>query len=135
MGELSVDDELMQDYLEECREQLATVDNDVLAMETAGADIDQRVANRIFRAAHSIKGGAGLFGLVKIQELAHQLEDLLDLIRSRRVVPTTAVANVLLLGFDQTRELIRNHRESNQADVREFAAALAALTAHEDRAR
>ncbi|SPE37741.1 hypothetical protein SBA3_2700034 [Candidatus Sulfopaludibacter sp. SbA3] len=129
MEEPSLDDELVQDYLAECREHLATIDIDVLALEEAGTEFDERTVNRIFRAAHSIKGGAGVCGLVKIRDLAHQLEDALDLIRTRRMQPTTDVTSVLLLGFDQIRELLGNHRESNQADTSEFAAALAALTA------
>jgi len=126
--ELSLDDELVQDYLAECREHLATIDVDVLDMEEAGAEIDDRTVNRIFRAAHSIKGGAGVCGLFKIRDLAHQLEDALDLIRSRRIVPTADFTSVLLLGFDRIRELLGNHRESNQADTGDFSAAFSALT-------
>ena len=60
----------------------------------------------MFRAAHSIKGGAGFFGLAKIQELAHKTENALDLIRSREMMPTPEVVSVLLLAFDKLRELI-----------------------------
>jgi len=94
MEEPSLDDELVQDYLAECREHLATIDIDVLALEEAGTEFDERTVNRIFRAAHSIKGGAGVCGLVKIRDLAHQLEDALDLIRTRRMQPTTDVTSV-----------------------------------------
>ena len=83
--------------------------------------------NRVFRAAHSIKGGAGFFDLAKIRELAHKTENALDLIRSRQMVPTPEVVSILLLAFDKLRELIGNHRESNQADIGEFVAALTAL--------
>ena len=83
--------------------------------------------NRVFRAAHSIKGGAGFFDLVKIRELAHKTENALDLIRSRQMVPTPEVVSILLLAFDKLRELIGNHRESNQADIGEFVSALTAL--------
>ena len=85
--------------------------------------------NRVFRAAHSIKGGAGFFDLLKIRELAHKTENVLDLIRSRQMVPTPEVVSILLLAFDKLRELIGKHRESNQADICEFVAALTALTA------
>src|ERR1035438_9857294 len=62
---LNLDDELIQDYLAECLEHLARIENDLLAIEQAGADIDEQVVNQVFRAAHSIKGGAGFFGLNK----------------------------------------------------------------------
>ena len=53
-------DENLQLYVEECLEHLADIENDLLAIEQAGADIDEELVNKVFRAAHSIKGGAGL---------------------------------------------------------------------------
>ncbi len=56
MSELNIDDELVHDYLAECREHLATIETDLLAIEQQGAAIDEQLVNRVFRAAHSIKG-------------------------------------------------------------------------------
>jgi len=53
--------------------------HDLLAMEGSGAQIDEQLVNRVFRAAHSVKGGAGFFGLSNIRELAHKTENALDL--------------------------------------------------------
>ena len=128
MSELHPDDELVQDYLAECREHLATIETDLLLIEQRGTEINEKLVNRVFRAAHSIKGGAGFFDLVKIRELAHKTESVLDLIRSRQMVPTPDVVSILLLAFDKLRELIGNHRESNQADIGEFVSALISLT-------
>jgi len=128
-GDLNQDDELVQDYLAECREHLATIENDLLTIEQGGADIDEQLVNRVFRAAHSIKGGAGFFDLSKIRELAHRTENALDLIRSRQMVPTPEAVSILLLAFDKLREMIGNHRASNQADIGEFVLALTALAA------
>ncbi|HTS46529.1 MAG TPA: chemotaxis protein CheW [Bryobacteraceae bacterium] len=129
MSELNLDDELVQDYLAECREHLATIENDLLAIEQGGAEIDEQLVNRVFRAAHSIKGGAGFFDLTKIRELAHRTENALDLIRSRQMVPTPEAVSILLLAFDKLRDLIGNYRTSNQADIGEFVLALTALAA------
>ena len=129
MSEPNLDDELVQDYLAECREHLATIETDLLAMEQCGAEIDDQLVNRVFRAAHSIKGGAGFFDLVKIRELAHKTENALDLIRCGQMVPTPEVVSILLMAFDKLRELIAHHRESNHVDVSEFVSALTALTA------
>ena len=123
-----LDDELIQDYLAECLEHLARIENDLLAIEQAGADIDEPIVNQVFRAAHSIKGGAGFFGLNKIRELAHKIENVLDLIRSRQMVPQPEIVSMLLMSFDTLRDLIGNHRESNQADIAEFVSALTNLT-------
>jgi two-component system chemotaxis sensor kinase CheA len=127
MSELNLTDDLVQDYLAECREHLATIENDLLAIEQRGAEIDEQLVNRVFRAAHSIKGGAGFFDLAKIRELAHKTENALDLIRSRQMTPTPEVVSILLLAFDKLRELIGNYQESNQADIDEFVAALSSL--------
>ena len=127
MIEANLDDELVQDYLAECREHLATIETDLLTIEQSGAQIDEQLVNRVFRAAHSIKGGAGFFDLVKIRELAHKTENALDLIRSRQMVPTPEVVSILLMAFDKLRELIGDYRGSNQAEISDFVSALTAL--------
>jgi two-component system, chemotaxis family, sensor kinase CheA len=129
MSEANLDDELLQEYLAECREHLATIETDLLAIERGAADIDEQLVNRVFRAAHSIKGGAGFFDLVKIRELAHKTENALELIRSLQMIPTPEVVSILLMAFDKLRDLIANHRESNEADIEEFVTALTALAA------
>ena len=127
MSEPNLDDELIRDYLAECREHLATIETDLLAMEQAGAAIDEQLVNRVFRAAHSIKGGAGFFDLGKIRELAHKTENVLDLVRSRQMVPTPEVVSRLLLAFDKLREMIGDHRNSNGADIEDYVTALTGL--------
>jgi len=122
-------DELVQDYLAECREHLATIETDLLTIEQTGADIDEQLVNRVFRAAHSIKGGAGFFDLSRIRELAHKTENALDLIRSRQMAPTPEAISILLLAFDKLRDMIGNYRESNEADIGDFITALVSLTA------
>ena len=129
MNEPGNDDEVLQDYLAECREHLATIETDLLAIEQGGAEIDEQLVNRVFRAAHSIKGGAGFFDLTKIRELAHKTENALDLVRCRQMVPTPEVVSILLLAFDKLRVLIGNHQDSNYADISEFVLALTSLAA------
>jgi two-component system chemotaxis sensor kinase CheA len=127
MSELGLDDELLLEYLAESREHLTTIEADLLAMEQHGAGIDEQLVNRVFRAAHSIKGGAAFFGLAKIRELAHRTESALDLVRARQLVPDSGVVGTLLLAFDKLRELIGSPADSNQADIGEFLVALTSL--------
>ncbi|HUI55920.1 MAG TPA: chemotaxis protein CheW [Bryobacteraceae bacterium] len=122
-----LDDDIVRDYLAECREHLAGIENDLLAIEQRGADIDKDLVNKVFRAAHSIKGGAGFFDLNHIRELAHKIENVLDLIRSQQAEPTSEVVNVLLLAFDRLRELIENPGASEQTDISEFVSMLESL--------
>jgi len=128
MSDLSLDDELVLDYLAESREHLATIETDLLSIEQAGAAIDEQLVNRVFRAAHSIKGGAGFFDLLQIKELAHRTESVLDLVRSGQMIPNSEIVSILLLAFDKLRSLILDYRESNSADISEFTAALTRLT-------
>ncbi len=129
MSDFALDDELVQEYIAESREHLATIENDLLAIEQAGADINEQLVNRVFRAAHSIKGGAGFFDLTRIRELAHKTENVLDLVRSRQLVPAPEVVSVLFRAFDKLRELVNNHRESNEADIADFLSALTDVAA------
>lgn len=73
-------EELVQVFLEESREILQQLENDLLDMEKNPGDSE--LIKRIFRAAHTIKGSAGLTGLDTISSLAHRLEDVLDQVRS-----------------------------------------------------
>jgi len=124
MSDFSLDDELILDYLAESREHLSTIETDLLSIEQAGESCDDQVVNRVFRAAHSIKGGAGFFDLLVIKELAHGTESVLDLIRSHQIIPTPETVNVLLMAFDKLGDLIANFRDSNSVDISEFSAAL-----------
>lgn len=111
------DDELLVEYLAESREHLATGETDLLAMEVAGADIDEERINRVFRGIHTIKGGAGFFELEKIGELAHHAENVLDLIRSRNLAPSSACIAVLLRAVDRLTEMVHSPATSNQANI------------------
>ncbi len=111
------DDEILQGFVEESLEHLADIENDLLAIEEAGANIDEELVNKVFRAAHSIKGGAGFMGLTTIQELSHAAENVLGMIRSKKLVPTPEIVNVLLLSSDQLRTMIENVQSSNEEDI------------------
>jgi two-component system chemotaxis response regulator CheY len=126
---IGLDHELANEYLAESREHLASMEVDLLAIETAGAEVDVEVIARLFRAVHSIKGGARLFDLMKISELAHKAEEVLELIRSRKIVPTPACISVLLSATDRLSSLIVNPGASNNSDDAEITAALAGLSA------
>ena len=126
---INLDDELAEEYLAECCERLAAIETDLLAIEKGGAEIDEALVNRVFRAVHSVKGGAGFFDLPKVSELAHQTENVLALIRSRQMVPTPNRVRVLLRATGKLRELVQNPAASNQADIAEIVAALAGLRA------
>ncbi len=121
------DDEILQGFIEESLEHLADIENDLLAIEEGGADIDVDLVNKVFRAAHSIKGGAGFMGLTVIQNLAHAAENVLGLIRSEKLVPNPDIVNVLLLASDELQQLIEDVENSNDVDITEHVNALNAI--------
>ncbi len=121
------DDEILQGFIEESLEHLADIENDLLAIEEGGADIDVDLVNKVFRAAHSIKGGAGFMGLTVIQNLAHAAENVLGLIRSEKLVPDPDIINVLLLASDELQQLIEDVENSNDVDITEHVNALNAI--------
>jgi len=120
-------DELLKEFLAETNEQLAGIESDLLTIEEGGENINEELVNKVFRAAHSIKGGSSLFGLKKIQELAHKTESVLDLIRSRVIRPNPEVVNILLISFDKLKELLNNVMASNEMDISENLVALTGL--------
>ena len=121
------DDEILQGFIEESLEHLADIENDLLAVEEGGADIDEDLVNKVFRAAHSIKGGAGFMGLTKIQELSHSMENVLGLIRSKKLIPTPEIVNVLLLASDQLQKMIEDVQNSNEANIESHLVPLNAI--------
>ncbi len=127
-GAVIEDDEIMQTYAVESREHLEDIETDLLTMEENGADIDEELVNKVFRAAHSIKGGAGFMGLQNIKELSHKLESVLGMIRARQMVPTSGIVNTLLLGFDALRDLFNAIEQSDSVDISEHLAALTDVT-------
>jgi two-component system chemotaxis sensor kinase CheA len=111
------DDETLQMYLEESLDHLSDIENDFLAIETDGANINEDLVNKVYRAAHSIKGGAGFMGLTNIKDLTHEMENILGKIRSRDLVPTPDIVNVLLNASDALKELLDDVLNSNEIDI------------------
>jgi two-component system chemotaxis sensor kinase CheA len=121
------DDETLQMYLEESIDHLSDIENDLLAIEADGANINEDLVNKVYRAAHSIKGGAGFMGLTNIKDLTHEMENILGKIRSREMVPTPAIVNVLLKASDALKELLDNVLHSNEMDISGHVSALQAI--------
>lgn len=124
-----MDDEIMSMFVEDTREHLGDIESALMDMERDGAAIDEELVNKVFRAAHSIKGGAGFLNLTNTRDLAHKLESLLHLIRNREVVPDTRIINRLLAGFDRLLALVESGPASDAEDISEMLTALSGLTA------
>lgn len=122
------DDETLQMYIEESLDHLGDIESDLLTIEEAGKNIDLDLVNNVFRAAHSVKGGAGFMGLTTIKDLAHHLENVLGLIRTEELIPDSNRISVLLKGFDELENLLNNIETSNDVDVSAHIEALENIT-------
>jgi len=121
------DDELMQEFVLESSSHLACIEGQLLQIEAAGASIDVNLVNTVFRGIHSVKGAAGFLGLNVVNALAHSLENVLNMISNRELIPTPAVVNTMLRASDQLRGLVDSVSTSNRVDVSSFVAELEAI--------
>lgn len=121
--------DLIQSFVEDCREHLDSIEASLMDMEAAGERQNPELVNSVFRLAHSIKGGAGMLGLDNIKTLAHKLENVLHMVRSHELIPTHAVVDVLLRGFDRLTALVDNIHDSENMPIADEVQRLLALTA------
>lgn len=118
------DNELLNDFVVEANEHLADIENQFLAIEEAAPSVDGDLVNEVFRAIHSIKGAAGFLGLRTVNDLAHNLENVLNMMRNEELTPTSAIVDDMLKGADALKGLIEDVENSNGADVGDHITAL-----------
>ncbi|CZT27174.1 chemotaxis protein CheA [Pseudomonas cerasi] len=97
-------DQAQQTFIVEARELLQAMEESLLQLESEPGDQD--AIGAVFRAAHTIKGSAGLFGLTPIVSFTHIVEDVLDRLREGSVSVSAELIAVLLKSGDHMLELI-----------------------------
>ncbi|KTB54743.1 chemotaxis protein CheA [Pseudomonas viridiflava ICMP 13104] len=97
-------DQAQQTFIVEARELLQAMEESLLQLESEPGDVD--AIGAVFRAAHTIKGSAGLFGLTPIVSFTHIVEDVLDRLREGSVSVDAGLIAVLLKSGDHMLELI-----------------------------
>ena len=105
---------IKQTFFQECEEQIAELENGLLAIERQEGDLE--TINAVFRAVHSIKGGAGAFGLDDLVRFAHTFETTLDLMRSNELEITTGLIKLMLRAADGLADLVRFSRDGADLD-------------------
>lgn len=101
-------------FFEECEELLEAMDEGLTAIE--GGDHDPEVVNAVFRAVHSIKGGAGAFGLDELVAFAHKFETVFDEVRSNKLELDTKLIQLLLRCSDHLADLVTVSRDGGSVD-------------------
>jgi two-component system chemotaxis sensor kinase CheA len=119
--------EIRDVFFQECEEQLGELESGLLRMESGTKDAE--TVNAVFRAVHSIKGGAGIFALDGLVRFAHVFETSLDAIRSGKMQAEPQVMALLLRAADVLMDLVRAARKGEtvpetrtQGLVAEFSA-------------
>jgi len=110
-------EQLRKMFYEECRENLEVLEDVLLNLDLDCVDDEQ--INTIFRAAHSIKGGAATFNLLDISEFTHTVEAYLELVRDSQCSLDAASVDLLLKSGDCIMELLLGHEQGNEVDTAE----------------
>ena len=101
-------------FFQECDELLGDMEQSLLALEAGEGDSD--TINAVFRAVHSVKGGAGAFGFEKLVGFAHVFETTLDAMRSGTLDVTPDGLKVLLRASDVLNDLVQNAKGQGVVD-------------------
>ncbi|POP44990.1 chemotaxis protein CheA [Superficieibacter electus] len=107
-----------QTFFDEADELLADMEQHLLDLVPESPDAEQ--LNAIFRAAHSIKGGAGTFGFSVLQETTHLMENLLDEARRGEMQLNTDIINLFLETKDIMQEQLDAYKSSQEPDAASF---------------
>ena len=101
--------EIKASFFIECEELLEALQDGLQTLEDGGGD-DETI-NVVFRAVHSIKGGAGAFGLEALVRFAHRFETVLDEVRAGRLDIDAEALKVFFLCGDHLSDLVRVSRD------------------------
>ncbi len=107
-----------QTFFDEADELLADMEQHLLGLDPQEPDSEQ--LNAIFRAAHSIKGGAGTFGFTVLQETTHILENILDGARRGEMQLSTDIINLFLETKDIMQEQLDAYKTATEPNAETF---------------
>jgi len=133
-SEHTLDMALLQDFITETAEHLDDMENCLLKLES---DPDNRdLLNDIFRAIHTIKGAAEYMGMVRIAELSHKLENLLDLMRQGKCTHDHSYIDLLMAVRDRIGILTTDlhQTQTEQSDIEDLLTRIQSLAAQTDEA-
>lgn len=111
-------EEFIQEFVDEAISHVTNVETGLLKIDEA--PLDPELINNIFRAVHSIKGTAGFFGLKKIVELSHAMENIFGEIRNKKMNITQEMTDLLLASNDCLKGMIEDVANSEEADISSF---------------
>ena len=102
-------------FIEEAKEHLQTLEQGILQLGSSAQDTE--MVNEMFRAAHSVKGGAAMLGYSSIQKTAHRLEDSFKILKENSIPVDQKLESLFLNGYDCLQDLIE--RLENSAEFKD----------------
>jgi two-component system chemotaxis sensor kinase CheA len=121
------DESIIADFVAESREHLNRIEPDLLAMEEQGSGAPQEVINRVFRAIHSIKGGAGFFAFEQLKQLSHSMEGVLMQVRDGKLLIQVEIMDALFTALDRLRAMLDDIQASDQVPIQTELATLRSI--------
>ncbi len=108
--------EIKLQFLEEAQDYLDTIESVLLGLE--GSYIDAQQMDAVLRAAHSVKGGAGMMGFGTLSQLAHRLEDSFKVLKAQRnsISIDAELESLLLKAVDRLRQVLTLNRQGSDVD-------------------
>lgn len=117
--------EIRASFFIECEELLEALQDGLQSLDDG--DEDPETINVVFRAVHSIKGGAGAFGLEALVRFAHRFETVLDEVRAGRMTPDLEALKIFFQCGDHLSDLVRSCRDDLPLPEEMTATLLASL--------
>ena len=99
-------------FIEEAKEHLQTLEKGILQLSTSARDAE--MVNEMFRAAHSVKGGAAMLGYTSIQKTAHRLEDAFKMLKESSINVDNKLESLFLNGYDYLQDLVDRLESSTE---------------------
>jgi two-component system chemotaxis sensor kinase CheA len=123
--------ELRQVFFQECEEQLEDLTDGLTALEGSEdfSNLDPEIINRMFRAVHSVKGGAASFSLDAITQFAHAYESILDELRSGKLTLNQKIINTFFTSADYLTDLVSLGAENVEPIAAELESKIKDLSA------
>ncbi len=112
-------DKAREEFFSEAQEIIETFSRNLLALDVAqkSGQSDPALVNEAFRAVHTLKGLAGLFGATRMGSLSHQLEDALDDLRLGRMELSAEVLDVLFRAVDVYAQILAAEKEGSDEPI------------------
>ncbi|WP_437551019.1 chemotaxis protein CheA [Sorangium sp. So ce327] len=114
-------DRAREEFFSEAQEIVEGLGRDLLALDEAVRTnkVDPDVINDVFRAVHTLKGLAGLFGATRMATLSHELEELLDNLRLGRIEVSASVLDLLFRSVELYGRILQNEKDGRDAPMPE----------------